>query len=119
MQWVKRIALTRVAIVVLLLAIGLILPSTFDDRVKSARRLLAAFSRIWYAFAGEMDRLVGPGFEAGLKNLKATVDAPSAMAAHGRPLRRCYCVEASRFCGMFIQTTYVPNCLAPFSTMVT
>ena len=52
MRWVKRIALTLVAIVVLLLGIGLILPSTFDDRVKSARRLLAAFSRNWYAFAG-------------------------------------------------------------------
>ena len=29
MRWVKRIALTLVAIVVLLLGIGLILPSTF------------------------------------------------------------------------------------------
>ena len=45
MRWVKRIALALVAIVVLLLRIGLILPSTFN--VQRAVDVSAARERIY------------------------------------------------------------------------
>ena len=62
---------------------------------------------------------MGPDFEAGLENLKAIAERTKRNSRTRRPLRRRYCVEVSRFCGMFIQITYVPNCFDTFSTMVT
>ena len=92
MRWVKRIALTLVAIVVLLLGIGLILPSTFKVQrsidIAAARQidliatrewkkwsvgsrdprreeLLAALSRIWYASPPRDNGQVGrPGLRS-------------------------------------------------------